>query len=86
MAAVSDGDSGTSRFVGQIGGKDRLLAAHRLAHFPVVISVAIDTEAALAIWQKETDVLLGAEGLAALTVVKIMIFLDRATAGTGTVT
>ena len=72
--AVGGGDSGTTRFVGQIGGKDRLLAAHRLAHFPVVISVAIDTAAALAIWQKETDVLLGAGGLAALTVA-IMIFL-----------
>jgi len=74
VAAVGGGDSGTVRFVGQIGGKDRLLAAHRLAHFPVVISVAIDTAAALAIWQKETDVLLGAGGLAALTVA-IMIFL-----------
>jgi diguanylate cyclase (GGDEF)-like protein len=74
VGALGDGDSGTARFVGQIGGKDRLLAAHRLAHFPVVISVAIDTAAALAIWQKETDVLLGAGGLAALTVA-IMIFL-----------
>jgi diguanylate cyclase (GGDEF)-like protein/PAS domain S-box-containing protein len=40
----------------------------------MVISVAIDTAAALAIWQKETDVLLGAGGLAALTVA-LMIFL-----------
>jgi diguanylate cyclase (GGDEF)-like protein len=72
--AIGGGDSGTVRFIGQIGGKDRLLAAHSLAHFPVVISVAIDTAAALAIWQKETDVLLGAGGLAALTVA-IMIFL-----------
>jgi diguanylate cyclase (GGDEF)-like protein len=74
VGAIGDGDGGTARFVGQIGGKDRLLAAHRLAHFPVVISVAIDTAAALAIWQKETSVLLGAGGLAALTVA-IMIFL-----------
>jgi len=74
VGAIGDGDSGTVRFVGHFGGKDRLLAAHRLAHFPVVISVAIDTAAALAIWQKETDVLLGAGGLAALTVA-FMIFL-----------
>jgi diguanylate cyclase (GGDEF)-like protein len=74
VGAIGDGDSGVVRFVGHFGGKDRLLAAHRLAHFPVVISVAIDTAAALAIWQKETDVLLGAGGLAALTVA-IMIFL-----------
>jgi diguanylate cyclase (GGDEF)-like protein len=74
VGALGDGDSGTARFVGQIGGKDRLLAAHRIAHFPVAISVAIDTAAALAIWQKQTDVLLGAGGLAALTVA-IMIFM-----------
>jgi diguanylate cyclase (GGDEF)-like protein len=74
VGAIGAGDSGTIRFVGHFGGKDRLLAAHRLAHFPVVISVAIDTAAALAIWQKETDVLLGAGGLAALTVA-FMIFL-----------
>jgi diguanylate cyclase (GGDEF)-like protein/PAS domain S-box-containing protein len=74
VGAIGDGDSGTTRFVGHFGGKDRLLAARRLAHFPVVISVAIDTAAALAIWQKETDVLLGAGGLAVLTVA-FMIFL-----------
>jgi diguanylate cyclase (GGDEF)-like protein len=74
VGAIGHGDSGTARFVGHFAGKDRLLAAHRLAHFPIVISVAIDTAAALAIWQKQTDVLLGAGILAALTVA-IMIFL-----------
>jgi diguanylate cyclase (GGDEF)-like protein len=72
--AVSGADSGTTRFVGRIAGKDRLLAAHKLAHFPAVISVAVDTDAALALWQKEVNVLLGAGGLAAVTVA-IMIFL-----------
>ena len=75
--AVGDGDSGTARFVGQIGGKDRLLAAHRLAHFPIVLSVAVDTAAALAIWQKQTDVLLGAGGLAALTVAIMILLIVR---------
>ena len=74
LAALGDGDSGTARFVGQIGGKDRLLAVQRLADFPMFISVGVDTSAALAIWQKQTDILLGAGGLAALTVA-IMIFL-----------
>jgi diguanylate cyclase (GGDEF)-like protein len=77
VGAIGSGDSGTARFVGQIGGKDRLLAAHRLAHFPVVISVAIDTAAALAIWQKQTDVLLGAGGLAALPVAIMILLIVR---------
>ena len=38
------------------------------------ISVGVDTSAALAIWQKQTDILLGAGILAALTVA-LMIFL-----------
>ena len=72
--AVGGGDSGTAHFAGQITGKDRLLAAHTLAHFPAVISVAIDTDTGLAIWQKEVNTLLGAGGLAAVTVA-IMILL-----------
>ncbi len=72
--ALGGGDSATTRIVGQIGGRDRLLAIHRLADFPMFISVGVDTNAALAIWQKQTDILLGAGGLAALTVA-LMIFL-----------
>jgi diguanylate cyclase (GGDEF)-like protein len=74
LNALGVGDSATTRIIGQIGGKDRLLAVHRLADFPMFISVGVDTSSALAIWQRETDVLLGAGGLAALTVA-LMIFL-----------
>ncbi len=77
IAAVADGDGGAMRFVGHLGGKDRLLAAHRLAHFPLVLSVAIDTAAALAIWQKETNVWLGAGGMAAVTVALMILLIVR---------
>jgi diguanylate cyclase (GGDEF)-like protein len=77
ISAVGGGDSGTTRFIGKIGHKDRLLAAHRLAHFPVIVSVAVDTAAALAIWQKQTDILLGAGGLAALTVALMILLIAR---------
>jgi diguanylate cyclase (GGDEF)-like protein/PAS domain S-box-containing protein len=72
--ALGSGNSGAIRFVGAMEGKDRLLAAHRLAHYPLYISVAVDTDAALARWQTETEVFLGAGGLAAVTIA-IMIFL-----------
>jgi diguanylate cyclase (GGDEF)-like protein/PAS domain S-box-containing protein len=75
--AVGGGDSGTARFAGQITGKDRLLAAHTLAHFPAVISVAIDADAALAIWRKEVNTLLGAGGLAAVTVAIMILLIVR---------
>jgi diguanylate cyclase (GGDEF)-like protein len=74
LNALDGGDSGTARFIGQIGGQDRLLAVHRLADFPMFISVGVDTSAALAIWQREANILLGAGGLAAVTVA-VMIFL-----------
>jgi diguanylate cyclase (GGDEF)-like protein len=77
VGAVGDGDSGAIRFVGHFGGKDRLLAAHRLVHFPLVLSVAIDTAAALALWQKETNILLGAGGLASVTVAIMILLIVR---------
>ncbi len=77
LAALGDDDSGTARITGQIGGKDRLLAVHRLAHFPVLITVGVDTSTALAIWQKETRILLGAGGLAALTVATMILLIVR---------
>jgi diguanylate cyclase (GGDEF)-like protein/PAS domain S-box-containing protein len=76
-AVLGNGVSGTARFIGEIGGKDRLLAAHRLAHFPIVLSVAEDTSAALAIWQRETLTLLGAGGLAVLTIVIMILLIVR---------
>jgi diguanylate cyclase (GGDEF)-like protein/PAS domain S-box-containing protein len=75
--AVGNGDGGTARFMGHITGKDRLLAAHRLAHFPAVLSVAIDTSAALAIWQNEKNILLGAGALAAMTVAVMFLLIVR---------
>ncbi|MFZ0425726.1 MAG: EAL domain-containing protein [Xanthobacteraceae bacterium] len=81
-AVSGDSNNGTARFMGQITGKDRLLAAHRLTHFPVVLSVAEDTAAALAVWQKQTDILLGAGGLAALTVAIMILLIARQVAQT----
>jgi diguanylate cyclase (GGDEF)-like protein len=77
LNALGSGDSGAIRFIGQIGSKDRLLAVHRLADFPMFLSVGVDTSAALAIWQKQTDILLGAAALAALTVAIMVLLIVR---------
>jgi hypothetical protein len=53
MGAIDVRQRGTTRLVGTMDGKDRLLAAQRLEHFPLFISVGVDVAAALAIWQKE---------------------------------
>jgi diguanylate cyclase (GGDEF)-like protein/PAS domain S-box-containing protein len=77
MSALGANNSGTTRFIGKMGGKDRLLAAQRLAHYPLFISVAEDTSAILASWQKATRILLGAGGLAALTVAIMLLLIVR---------
>src|SRR5581483_1710749 len=75
--ALGGGDSATTRAIGQISGRDRLLAVHRLADFPMFISVSVDTDVALAIWQKQTDILVGAGGLAAVTVALVLFLIVR---------
>jgi len=75
--ALGDNNSGTARFISRIEGKDRLLAAHRLPNYPLFVSVSLDTETALAIWQKQTNTLLGAGGLAAFTIALMIVLIVR---------
>jgi len=77
IIALGDHSSGTTNFTGQMGGKDRLLAAQRLTHYPLLISVAVDTDVALADWQTETRILSGAGSLAALTVALMILLIVR---------
>jgi diguanylate cyclase (GGDEF)-like protein/PAS domain S-box-containing protein len=77
LDALGGADSATTRIIGQIGGKDRLVAVHRLRDFPMFITVGVNTSAALAIWQKQTDILLGAGVLAALTVALMVLLIAR---------
>ncbi len=72
--ALGDRNSGTIRYFSTMESKERILAAHRLAHYPLHVAVNLDVEAALAGWQKETRVLLSAGGLAAASIA-LMIFL-----------
>jgi hypothetical protein len=58
--ALGARDSGTYRLTGVVDGGDRLMASHRLAAFPLMITVATDVEAALADWRRERNFLIGA--------------------------
>jgi diguanylate cyclase (GGDEF)-like protein/PAS domain S-box-containing protein len=79
--ALGDSDSGTVRYSPR-GGKDRLLAAHRLVHFPLLVSVAVEADAALAHWREETKVFLGVAGLASLaTAIAILLIVRQLTIG-----
>ncbi|MGZ5828086.1 MAG: EAL domain-containing protein [Xanthobacteraceae bacterium] len=58
-------------------GKDRVLAAKRLAHYPLVMAVGIDTTIALADWREQTRFLLGVAGLTALVTATIICLVVR---------
>jgi diguanylate cyclase (GGDEF)-like protein/PAS domain S-box-containing protein len=75
--ALGSGDSGTARIIGRMDGKDRLLAAHKLAHYPLLISVAANTSAVLAGWKDETKVLLSVGGFAALATAVMILLIVR---------
>ena len=75
LVALGDRDNATARFIGAIYRKDRLLAAHRLANFPMFVSVAVDVGAALADWRHETYILLAAGGFATITVTGMMLLI-----------
>jgi diguanylate cyclase (GGDEF)-like protein len=75
--ALKDRDSGTIRFKSLFVGIDRMLAAHRIAHYPLYVSAALDTENALADWRDETRVLLGAGGLAVAAILIMFFWIVR---------
>jgi diguanylate cyclase (GGDEF)-like protein/PAS domain S-box-containing protein len=76
--ALGARDSGTYRLAGTVDGRDRLLASHRLPHFPLMVTVATDVEAALAAWRGERNFLMGAGVVVvlAITIIFLLIVLQ----------
>ena len=75
--ALGEREHATTRLVGKMDGKDRLLAAQRLKHFPLFISVGVDVAAALSNWYKEVIVLIVLGGFAALTIAAMVFIIAR---------
>jgi diguanylate cyclase (GGDEF)-like protein/PAS domain S-box-containing protein len=73
--ALGARDSGTYRLTGIVDGRDRLLATYRLPHFPLMITVATDVEAALADWRGERNFLIGAGALAVLAITLVFLLI-----------
>ena len=77
LQALGSAGEGAARYVGKMDGKERLLAVHRLAHFPLYVSASRDIDYALAAWVEETKLLLGACALIVLTVIVVMLLVAR---------
>jgi diguanylate cyclase (GGDEF)-like protein/PAS domain S-box-containing protein len=69
--------SGTTRLVGRMDGQERILAAHHLPHYPLHISVGRRTEAALAGWKRDVQLLLGTSAISAGAIAFMFLMIGR---------
>jgi len=58
-------------------GEDQLASLQALTHYPVVVSVSTTASAALAPWLKEAKIIIGAVGLAALSIGVFILAIVR---------
>ena len=75
--ALGEHDSGAARLIGKMDGKDRLLAAHRLPHYPLVIAVTTDADAALAGWRDQRTLLIGGGAFSVLAITIVFLLIVR---------
>jgi len=68
---------GTTRFPGRIDGMENILAAHRLAHYPLHVAVIRHADAALAGWWRDVWLLLGAGALSCSAVACMFLLIGR---------
>jgi diguanylate cyclase (GGDEF)-like protein/PAS domain S-box-containing protein len=77
LDALGNADSGVWRLVGKMDGKDRVLAAHRLAHFPLFVTVGIEEHAIASDWRKQAGFPVAAACLMAIAIVLIIARIVR---------
>ena len=59
VSLLKHSDDGAGRQKGVIDGEDRLIAAHAVAHYPIVIVATTTVRAALADWRKMSKIFVG---------------------------
>jgi diguanylate cyclase (GGDEF)-like protein/PAS domain S-box-containing protein len=75
--ALGDRNAGTTRLLGKMQNKDILIAAHALAHYPLVISVGVEADTALAGWRREAKFLIVGGSLSVLAICGIFFLIVR---------
>jgi diguanylate cyclase (GGDEF)-like protein/PAS domain S-box-containing protein len=74
---MSQGGNGVVRFKAQLDGRERIVAAHNLPHYPARIGVGKSTEAALEDWREQVRYLVGASVLVVLVICGIVLVSIR---------
>jgi diguanylate cyclase (GGDEF)-like protein len=60
-----------------VDGMQRLIAGHRLSHYPLVVAVSVTSSSILAPWRKQTGFLIGAAVILELVVVGVGMLMQR---------
>jgi diguanylate cyclase (GGDEF)-like protein/PAS domain S-box-containing protein len=73
---LKDRERGIVRLAGKMEGKNLIMAAQRLSHYPIIVSAGMDTSFALTNWRNNAIFVIGVAGVAVL-VIAIMVFVIR---------
>ena len=74
LVPLAKTDRATIRLMSQIDGKERIVTARRLAHYPLFITVGLEVRAALAVW-REGGLTILAAAAALIVVIGSIIFV-----------
>jgi len=77
LDSLGDQPSGTVRLTGAMDGKDRILATHRLARFPFIVTTGMNTAAALSDWRKEAATIAAFALFSCCLVALVLILIVR---------
>jgi len=74
---LSHANRGTVRLTSIVDGKERLVAGHTIARYPLVVTVATTVTAALAEWRRLANYLIGVAALTIIVIAGIIVLSVR---------
>jgi len=75
--ALGSGESAGVRAMSRMDGKERLLSFRHVRHFPLIVTIGIEYDAALADWREQTKLLAAAGIASALIFFGVIILIIR---------
>ena len=75
--ALFDKEYGSARLVSPVDGRDRLISARALTHFPILIVATTTVAAALADWRQQISFLITVTGLCILVIAALLFMVVR---------
>jgi diguanylate cyclase (GGDEF)-like protein len=70
-------DHFAGRFISPVDGEDRLISAHALPHFPILMMATTTRAAALTDWREQIGILISVAGASALAIAGVLIAVVR---------